>query len=197
MSEALVEQPKETEATDPVERTSDAMMRDQWKRMDKPVLLDYLENTLGYIADPDLTKEDLAANIVKLNRDRIEQAQVQTREVAMAVATKDDPLVRVTFQNLESPGTDLEFAYGSAPRRIDRKGDPKPGKIPTYHLVHNETADLPYSVYQHLRSLKVPENKFVMNEGGFIKAVSKGWARRFAVELDLTPEQMKKIGIGS
>ncbi len=203
MSEAVVEQPVETPQAFPAkadavaETASDLMLKDQLKRLDKQALRQYLESFFGHTAEESVSKEDLAAAILQLNRDRIAQAQESTKEAAMSAVSENDPLVRVSFQNVESPGTDLEFSYGATPKAVDRKGKAKPGKIPTYHLIHNEEAEIPYSVYEHLRGLKVPEYKFATNDQGFIKGVSKGWAKRFALELILTDKQKRQLKIGS
>jgi len=188
MSEVIVE---------PVEKTSDLMLTDQLKRMDKPALRSYLLEFFGHKAEESVSKEDLAKTILSLNRARVAEAQTETKTTAERVATAKDPIVKIEFQNIESPGTDLEFCFGNAPKRFGKDGEPKSGIIPKYHLIHNETAEVPYSVFVHLNSLKVPEHKFIEGPDGQIKTVSKGWAKRFACQLLLTPEQLRLLGIGS
>lgn len=147
------------------------------------------------VTDERLTKEDLAREAINLYNQQKKNADEENEKSAKMVETPKDPIVKVLFINLDAPKAPHEFSYDSG-RGIKGKNNPNGlPKIPTYRLIDHEVSAIPYSVYKHLNGLTVPDNRFDVTEGGFIKGVMSGKRKRFSCELILTDEQVAKLSV--
>lgn len=158
---------------------------------------------LGYQIDEKLTKPVIIEKILKIDADRKSKAQKRNEESLAITVNKDDPEIEVRFFNLESPNTDVQFAfsgkrgmYGPTFIKDGKKyGNPKGyKKCPTYHLFPGETVKLAYSVYEHLTGLTFVTHKTVFDSvTGMIKGNIPIIKPRFILQPIFTKEQLVKL----
>ena len=144
----------------------------QLDSMDKNQLIKYMES-LGYNVDRRLSEKTLRENILLIDADRKGNAKKINEDSFAKTVNEEDPAIEVRFFNLESPNTDVEFAYSGnrgmyGPEFIGKDGkkygNPKGfKKCPVYHLFPGEAVKLAYSVYEHLVSLTYVTHKTVFD----------------------------------
>jgi len=170
-------------------------MAEQLKRLRIDVLRAQLEG-YGLVAEEDTPKAKIVEAIVEHLKAKLAEADKTTAESAEQMADEDDPLVKMKFQNLESPNAPLEFTF-TGPKGFKLTPAGQPIAAPKYHFYDGRTYDVPYSVYKHLNSLRVPADVQVQtNAEGFIQSLYSGDSRRrnrFSCQLVLTAEQQKQI----
>ena len=143
----------------------------KFAKMTKEQLIQYGRERLGVTVDSSLTKEKMVEGLEKTEKAQLEAATKQTNASAKKAATSADPLVEVTFTNVEFPGADLAFTY----------------ERHKYHLFHGQKYKLPISVIEHLNNLQVPEDKYDIDPSTKqVTGISKGLRNRFScVPIDL------------
>lgn len=174
----------------------------QLKGMSKAQLVKYTDD-LGYQVDGRLNEETIRENILKIVADRKGKAQKMNEESLAMAVTDDDPEIEVRFFNIESPNTDVEFAYagkrgmyGKTYTKNGKKyGNPQGfKKCPRYHLFPGELVKLAYSVYEHLRDLTFVTHKTVWDHAtGMIAGNIPIIKPRFILQVSLTKEDILKI----
>lgn len=163
----------EQEVMTPIESdVSEAVpIKTQLDSMEKPELIKYMEG-LGYNIDRRLSEKTIKENILKIIADRKNNAAMKNKASLDMTVSKDDPMIKVRFFNLESANTDIQFSYagkrgmyGPKYMRDGKKyGNPNGHrKCPTYHLFPGETVELAYSVYEHLMDLTFVTHKTVFD----------------------------------
>ncbi len=156
-------------------------------QMTKRQLIKYADER-GYTIDEKLSKEKIREAVLIIYEDRAKQSQEISNKTGKRMATPDDPLVRMKFLNLLSPGVDLEFNYDSG------RGLKKGQKSPYYHFFHGKSYEVPYSVLEHLNELIVPDNKVDVDEDtGQIRGRIEGTKNLFSCQIILTPEQIRNL----
>lgn len=134
----------------------------QLDNMNKNQLIKYMES-LGYNVDKRLSEKTLRENILSIDSDRKGNAKKINEDSFEMTVSEADPPIEVRFFNLESPNTDVEFAYsGNRGMRgpVNKKGYKK---CPVYHLFPGEAVKLAYSVYEHLIGLTYVTHKTVFD----------------------------------
>lgn len=169
-----IQQLPRLESSEPpqVDVTNELPLEQQLETMNKPALIKYIGD-LGYNADNRFSEKTLRENILKIVADRKNNASKLNEESFRATVSDDDPEIEVRFFNLESPNTDVEFAYAGKKGMYgpaftneagEKRGNPNGHrKCPTYHLFPGEKLKLAYSVYEHLESLTFSTHKTVFD----------------------------------
>jgi len=161
---------------------------EQFKTMVKDKLLDYARDNLGLSIPANMTKAKIIEAIEKYQAEVVKISQIEAKEAGETVADDTDPMVNMKFVNNESPGTDVEFAYDSG------KGLKKGQKCPRYHFFDGEEYNVPYSVVERLNSLRVPDNRWVIDpETKMIRGIKKGWRNRFSCQLTMSREDVMRL----
>jgi hypothetical protein len=161
------------------------------QKMSKKQLIDFASEKYGLNVEEKLPKEEIHAAIMKARDAVVDFAKKETEESAKQAATTEDPIVKIRFINLETPGAELEFNFDSG------RGVTKGKKTPKYHLIDQETHNVPYSVYEHLNNLVVPDSKYDVDpQTGMIRGVLNGKKRRFTCELLLDKSQILALSKG-
>lgn len=137
-------------------------LEQQLKGMTKTELIRYADG-LGYQVDGRLKEETIIENILKIDADRKGKAQKTNEESLRMTISKSDPEIEVRFFNLESPNTDVEFAYSGKRGMFGLVNKDGFKKCPVYHLFPGELVKLAYSVYEHLTSLTFVTHKTVFD----------------------------------
>ena len=150
----------------------------QLAAMNKAELIQHADG-LGYTVDKRLAEKTIIENIINIVADRKSSAQKANEESLAMTVNEEDPMIEVTFFNLESANADVEFAYsgkrgmyGPEFKKDGKKyGNPNGyKKCPVYHLFPGETVKLAYSVYEHLQGLTFVTHKTVFDTAtGMIK----------------------------
>jgi len=145
---------------------------------------------------PGLSKKELVGAVLELESRRINESREETAKAVEETSDPDDPMITMTFQNLESPGADLMFTYQKGGFKPSPNGKVKPA--PRWHFLHGHTYTIPYSVVQHLQSLSVPVDRPVQTDGeGMIRSLySQDKQKRFACQVELSPEQVRSLTKG-
>lgn len=185
-----------------VDVTETMPLEEQLGLMKKPELIKYMEN-LGYNVDGRLAEKTIRENILNVVADRKNNAAKLNEDSSRATISEDDPMIKVKFFNLESPSTDLEFAFPGkrgmfGPKFIkDGKtyGNPTGHrKCPKYHLFPGEPVELAYSVYEHLESLTFVTHKTVFDPiTGLIQGNIPIIKPRFILQPIITKEDLVNI----
>jgi hypothetical protein len=178
-----LENVKNEQATSPLEVA-------ELEGLTKEQLIQLANDKFGLNIAITMNKEQIHALIMKFHQGQVAQSQKESIESAKLVVAEDDPMITATFTNIESPSVDIEFPYDSG------KGIKKGGKVPRYHFYDGVSYSMPFSVYQHLIALVVPDNKYEVDQYGFVKGVKAGVRKRFALELQITKEQMISMSKG-
>jgi len=191
--EQEIMEPVQSDLTEslPLEKQLESMNRTQLvKKMDE----------LGYQVDGRVSEKTIRESIIKRIAEQKSNAKQRNAESLAMTISKDDPMIEVKFFNLESPETDIEFAYsgkrgmyGPAFTKDGKKyGNPNGfRKCPKYHLFPGEAVKLPFSVYEHLEKLTYVTHKAVHDPvtgmiGGNIPIIKP----RFLLQLVVTKEQV-------
>jgi len=191
--EQEIMEPVQSDLTEslPLEKQLESMNRTQLvKKMDE----------LGYQVDGRVGEKTIRESILKRVAEQKSNAKQRNAESLAMTISKDDPMIEVKFFNLESPETDIEFAYsgkrgmyGPAFTKDGKKyGNPNGfRKCPKYHLFPGEAVKLPFSVYEHLEKLTYVTHKAVHDPvtgmiGGNIPIIKP----RFLLQLVVTKEQV-------
>lgn len=161
----------------------------------KEKLVEWLDK-YGYVAEPETSKKELIKAILELHRKQIMDSEELVKKSTAEIVTDRDPLVVMTFMSLESPGASYEFTYaGPNGFKLNSRGEALPA--PKWHLYHNRSYTVPYSVVKHLNSLKVQADTHVQTDTqGFIQNLYSGETNRqprFSCIINLTPEQEQGI----
>ena len=192
------------ESEEPIQSdvTAEIPLEEQIARMEKPQLIKYLES-LGFNVDARLKEETIRENILKIVADRKDNAYQLNRDSSKATISEDDPMIKVKFFNLESPGADESFSfpgkrgmYGPQFKKDGKTyGNPNGHrKCPKYHLFPGEEIELAYSVYDHLTSLTFMTHKTVFEPiTGMIQGNIPIIKPRFILQPILTKEDILKI----
>lgn len=130
-----------------------------------------------------LTKQQMANKILQVDQAQKEAAKEQTEATAKEMQSKKDPLLSVRFQQIESPGADVDFTVD-----LDGKGNR------SFHLYDGQVVKLPVSIINHLNRLAVPNPHYEVDpESRQLTSVVRGVRNRFACipqslmeDLDLT-----------
>lgn len=189
--------PDTVETPMPVEDERLTRLREEFGRVSIPSLQYFLEQ-LGYQADPETKKSDLIDAVVKIKESQWHEADKQVAEATALVASDDDPIVEMTFMNMESPGADHEFVYnGSKGFPKNEQGQTTP--LPKWHFFPNRTYTVPLSVVNHLNSLKVqPDQVVSVNAEGFISNLYSGDTpkqNRFSCVVKFTSDQIRGLAV--
>jgi hypothetical protein len=90
----------------------------------------------------------------------------------------NDPILKAKFLFLERPGQNLEFSVNGV----------------KWELWDGVEYNLPKSVIDHLNSLTVPNDKYLVDDKtGAILDVVKGSRNRFSVQIQMTTEQAMRL----
>lgn len=159
------EQEKVMEMQDDVQKK----LRDEMFRLSMDSLKEYL-GRFGYQASDDVEKKDLVEAILTLHETQLKASDKTTAEATEASKGEDDQVVRIKFQNLESKGADIKFAWNPPDGKVEK------GKsIPVWHFYDGRVYDIPRSVMHHLNSLEVPADKRVdADSEGFVQSLYSG-----------------------
>lgn len=180
-----------------VEDRNDVLLRDQLSRLSVEALRVWLGN-FGYEVKEDVGKQKLIESIAKLHKEMIKKSEETVAEAVNASDTTDDPVVDIIFENIESPGTSIEFCY-QPPNGTFRVENGKVRPAPKWSFYPGRKYKVPYSIYKHLNSLKVPADKVVnADDRGFIQNLYSGAEKqnRFSCRLELTDDDVKRLNKG-
>lgn len=177
-------------------------LEERLKDMSKRQLIRYADD-MGFQVDEKLTPKVIRENILMIDADRKGQAKKINEDSLRMAVTKEDPQIEVRFFNLESPNTDVEFAY-SGKRGMyskefttdDKKyGNPKGfKKCPRYHLFPGQVIKMAFSVYEHLTSLTFVTHKTVFDAAtGMIQGNIPIIKPRFILQPIFSKEDILKI----
>ena len=177
-------------------------LKTQLDAMEKSELVTYMES-LGYNVDRRLSEKSLRENILKVIADRKNNAAAVNKASLDMTVSKEDPMIKVRFFNLESANTDVEFAYagkrgmyGPSYTKDGKKyGNPNGHrKCPKYHLFPGEEVELAYSVYDHLMSLTFVTHKTVFDPvSGMIRGTIPIIKPRFILQPIFSKEDIVNI----
>lgn len=160
------------------------------EQMTKRQLISYADER-GYTIDEKIKKAEIRKAILIIYEDRAKQSQEISNKTGKRMATPDDPLVRMKFLNLLSNGVDIEFNNDSG------RGLKKGQKSPYYHFFHGKEYEVPYSIYTHLNSLVIPDNRVdIDEETGQVRGRISGTKNLYSCQLILTPEQVQNLTKG-
>ena len=179
--------------------TESVPLKKQLEFMKRPALVEKMSG-LGYQVDGRVSEKTIRENILKIISEQKSNAKQRNAESLAMAVSKEDPMIEVKFFHLESPETDIEFAYSGTrgmygpefTKDGKKYGNPKGfRKCPKYHLFPGETVKLPFSVYEHLERLTYVTNKAVHDPvtgmiGGNIPIIKP----RFLLQLVVTKEQV-------
>lgn len=180
---------KETVTTEPEME----QMRMELGRLTIPVLRQYLER-FGYEAKEDVPKAELIDAMMKLHQRQVKESVETTAQAVAETESDDDPLVDMVFQNLECPGTPIEFTYQKGGFKVVN-GKVKPA--PKWSFMPGRTYKVPLSVANHLNSLRVPADKVNLGGDGFISNIYSGEKQnRFSCQIQFTDAQVRQLTKG-
>lgn len=177
-------------------------LKEQIKGMNRNQLVKKADE-LGYQIDEKVEVKAIREAILTIDAEHKSNAKKTNEESLVMAVTETDPMIEVRFFNMESPNTDIEFAY-SGKRGMYSKAFIRDGKTygnpngfkkcPKYHLFPGEVARLAYSVYEHLTSLTFMTHKTVFdNVTGMIKGNIPIIKPRFILQLLLSKEDIINI----
>ena len=201
--DALQQLPKlESEEPVQVDVTNELPLEKQLAAMSKPELIKYMED-LGFNVDKRLVERTIRDNILKIVSDRKNNAVKTNEDSLRATVSKEDPMIKVRFFNLETPNVDIEFAFAGKRGMYGPKftqggkeyGNPNGHrKCPKYHLFPGEEVEMAYSVYEHLESLTFATHKTVFDPvTGMIQGNIPIIKPRFILQPLLTREALMNI----
>ncbi len=102
-------------------------------------------------------------------------AEPKRRPSPEEIAVKNDPLIEVVFNNIESPDVTHYFTYGGQ----------------KFELKDGEKVKLPLCVVNHLNSLKVPIRRYDENAPSGQQTVVTGMRNRFSCQpVNLKPQMV-------
>jgi len=155
---------KAMEASRPIQSdvSESVPLKTQLDGMSKAQLIQKIGD-LGYNADGRLSEKTLRENILKIEADRRGKARKTNEDSLEMAVTEEDPMIEVRFFNLESPNTDVEFAYSGKRGMFGPVNKNGYKKCPVYHLFPGEKVKLAYSVYEHLEGLTFVTHKTVFD----------------------------------
>ena len=174
-----------------VEPVVDTKLREALYRLSMDSLKQFLGN-FGHTADDTVSKNDLIDAILKLNEAAIAEAD-KTNEESLKSVGDEDPMVEMVFENLESPGTSLEFTFSKDGFKKDERGRVKP--LPHWHFYPGRRYTVPLSVVEYLNSLRVPADKQVnVTEDGLVQSLyTNEKQNRFSCRIEFSEAQRKLL----
>lgn len=191
-----VETLEDEPVSEPKQDTADEKLRFELMRLSIPVLTSWLEN-MGYKASESIGKAELVDGIIKATARQVKASEALVREATEASLTDEDPVVDMVFENLESPGASIEFAWQPPDGCLKRNKNGKIVPKPVWHFFPGRTYKVPLSVVNHLNSLQVPADRQVTaGPDDFIQSVyTEEKKNRFSCRLKLTDHQVKAIAM--
>jgi len=147
------------------------------KMDEKSALQAFASTEYGVNLDKTLSLPKMRTLILELHEAIQNTAKENNEAAAKEVATKEDPLVPFKFKFIDQPGQSVELSF-----------DHKRGKdfSKRYTLYDGKDYKLPLSLYNHLRSLVVPNDTYDLDPTtGMVTGVNRAVKNRFACEMDL------------
>lgn len=164
------------------------------KAMGKPQLIKYASERMGLNVDDSLNKDVIIENLIRVDAAKKNEAKQMNAESLAVAVTDKDPVIKVKFFNMESPGTFIEFSYSG---KRGMRGPQNPNgfkKCPKYMLFHGETYDIPYSVFEHLGKLVHQSHKPIFDQATGMQAGSMPILKpRFVLQAIVSKEQLIKL----
>lgn len=169
-------------------------LKEQLGRLSEEALRICLENW-GYQVNDGVTKSELIEAVSTRHVQLIKESEELVKKATEDSEDVDDPIVDIVFENIESPGTEIEFCF-QPPKGTLKVVNGKVRPAPKWKFYPGRKYQVPLSIYNHLNSLKVPADKKVnTDERGFVRSLYSGDDKqnRFACRLELSNEQIRRL----
>ncbi len=160
------------------------------KAMSKTELIKYADKSLGLNIDAKLDKSTVLSELLLFDSNRRASARAESELSAKASESDTDPLINVTFYNMQTANEDITFNFAGPKGTFGPINLTGHKKIPKYHLFPGMKIQLPYSVCTHLRSLVFTRHRPVFDEVTGLQAGAEPIVTpRFILEQQLTKEE--------